>query len=726
MALPLLVACSEHLPGEPEVAARHVAVVEQRWIEMLAPEPRIDDTFGSAVALDEEQALVGIPGRDSAADAADDGGAAQLFHYRSGGWEAGQELVAIEPLARAGLGASVALHGATAIIANGDASVATATEFHESAGLVYAFRQVDEKWRAQQLIDPALGTDRRFGAALAALDDQVIVGAPGWDLQGAAYVYEWSATDGWTRTQELTPPADATTTGFGWSIAADETTLLISAVGDAYDDSGFVVVYERGPARDWQYRQTLHSHTPLPGDGFGYSVSLYRDQVLIGASGNFLAEPTESTPPDTPMPIAPVAYLLQRTDVDWAVQPTHEFRPNDLLGPDDQFATSVQLGDGWLWIAAPQQIAGVVYPFELRDNEWQAREALSPAVAVGRGFGTSLSASGRTLLLGYGADLQRSGSAFWVTQPQGSPCGGPLDCASGYCVDGVCCEADCDAPCFSCSAKDKVSGVDGECGPTSSTVLPPAGECSPETPPSCGRTGHCDGAGQCALHPPTTLCAPSMCIDAVALRPARYCDGLGECGAVATASCGELSCVDGACETCVRDENCQLQQFCGARGCEDKRVAAEPCGRQAECESGWCPAGHCVDGPECGDDGTFVVATNGEREDCVPYACAGGECRSRCSKSSHCSPGFACGDDGRCLSTAPPDLSRQAGASQGSACTFAPSPGAFPGAWLLLASVAVTTSWMRRRRAAQLVGATHPRRGRMTRRDCVSHRERES
>lgn len=64
--------------------------------------------------------------------------------------------------------------------------------------------------------------------------------------------------------------------------------------------------------------------------------------------------------------------------------------------------------------------------------------------------------------------------------PNGSPCSCPAGCASGFCVDGVCCQVKCDALCYSCSAAKKNSGPDGECGVTKSDTNP-EGECPATT-----------------------------------------------------------------------------------------------------------------------------------------------------------------------------------------------------------------------------------------------------
>lgn len=64
-------------------------------------------------------------------------------------------------------------------------------------------------------------------------------------------------------------------------------------------------------------------------------------------------------------------------------------------------------------------------------------------------------------------------------KPNGNLCGGASECASGFCKDGVCCNAACNSPCQSCGT--------GTCQPVKRAVDAP--ECV--APMSCNATGKC-------------------------------------------------------------------------------------------------------------------------------------------------------------------------------------------------------------------------------------------
>ncbi|MEM1033166.1 MAG: hypothetical protein AAGN82_22670 [Myxococcota bacterium] len=67
----------------------------------------------------------------------------------------------------------------------------------------------------------------------------------------------------------------------------------------------------------------------------------------------------------------------------------------------------------------------------------------------------------------------------------GAPCDGADDCVSGFCVDGVCCEAACDGTCATCAA----AGTEGQCTPHPAGTDPEmecfGGSCTGSTAPTC-------------------------------------------------------------------------------------------------------------------------------------------------------------------------------------------------------------------------------------------------
>lgn len=125
------------------------------------------------------------------------------------------------------------------------------------------------------------------------------------------------------------------------------------------------------------------------------------------------------------------------------------------------------------------------------------------------------------------------------------PCGDAVTCASGFCVDGVCCDSACDGACQGCSAAAKGSGDDGICGNVA--------------------------AG--------TVCTPSTCDpSSFAFVPADVCDENG-------------ACIDGGpAESClVSDGICQFDACHDLDGCQ---IYFAPDGHECDADL-TCNAGVC-------------------------------------------------------------------------------------------------------------------------------------
>jgi len=108
----------------------------------------------------------------------------------------------------------------------------------------------------------------------------------------------------------------------------------------------------------------------------------------------------------------------------------------------------------------------------------------------------------------------------------GDACLQGSECASSYCIDGVCCDRACDGTCEACSAGRKAAGSDGSCGPASAET--PEMACKDEN--VCGKTGLCDGSGACALVPEGASCGKGLvCISSrvqnFCAEPTVTCDG---------------------------------------------------------------------------------------------------------------------------------------------------------------------------------------------------------
>ena len=133
--------------------------------------------------------------------------------------------------------------------------------------------------------------------------------------------------------------------------------------------------------------------------------------------------------------------------------------------------------------------------------------------------GTCVRAIAGTEVPGSCADGKACDSAGACNTKNGQPCITAADCASGYCIDDVCCDSACAGTCMSC----RQTGRAGACAPYAANT-DPQGECGQGTG-KCKST--CDGVGACAY--PTTDVTCASC---------QLCNGSGDCTVHDLDTCG--------------------------------------------------------------------------------------------------------------------------------------------------------------------------------------------
>jgi hypothetical protein len=241
----------------------------------------------------------------------------------------------------------------------------------------------------------------------------------------------------------------------------------------------------------------------------------------------------------------------------------------------------------------------------------------------------------------------------------GAACASSPGCASGHCVDGVCCATSCDGVCEACTAAKKGAGSDGVCGPVAANE-DPDDECAADTF-ACGKTGQCSGKGTgkgdslCAMHGAETVCRNGLCKAGFYIEPSR-CDGAGQCRDGHTIDCHPFVCIAEApsCSSrCTSDAACTADAFCDHGACVSKRPAAGACAADRECASDACVAGACAaDAYECVDDHTRRRIGGGAQTECADnLRCSADlrDCMTACRTNLDCAAGFVCAAAGdRC------------------------------------------------------------------------------
>ncbi len=322
-----------------------------------------------------------------------------------------------------------------------------------------------------------------------------------------------------------------------------------------------------------------------------------------------------------------------------------------------------------------------------------SRDLVQPALAS-RGDGTSFVTYGVRL----GAPFSYDARGRIVTSDadvNGAACVNDSTCASGFCVDGYCCESACGGgatdDCQAC-ATSLTSVANGRCAPVAA-----GSACGDSTDDTCRNPDQCDATGSCQANdePVGTVCGgagvecrnPNTCNAAGACAPGSSVADGSPCGSSVDTVCdGADTCSGGVCDPNLSPSgvvcgdagvDCREPDVCdGAGTCSDSGFAAAgtPCGSGADSEcdapdscdtSGACVPNFASAGTACGDigvecreddacDGSGACADGGLAA--VGTACgssADDECDDpdSCDATGACAPnyassGTACGDIG--------------------------------------------------------------------------------
>ena len=241
--------------------------------------PAANDAMGSAVSIDGDTVAVGLPGA---------GAGNVLVYVRQGRWTEQARLSAFD--AGPGdleFGAAVALHGHTLAVG----APRDNNQNGVDAGAIYVFRRAGSTWSFEQKVIPAdLSSADLFGSAVALKDELAVGGAPrGFTgAFGKAYVFE--RTNGpWTQLARLNPSGGELSDGFGASVALAGERVLIGAPLDRAEgaQTGSAYVFERDGAA-WPLVQRL---CVLTGeneyDRLGTSVAFDGTLAVLGAPGAY-------------------------------------------------------------------------------------------------------------------------------------------------------------------------------------------------------------------------------------------------------------------------------------------------------------------------------------------------------------------------------------------------------------------------------------------------------
>jgi fibronectin type 3 domain-containing protein len=260
------------------------ASVTTRLQKLLAEDGTGGEQLGSSVSISADLAVIGAPGDD---DKGTLSGSAYI--YRRGGdgsWTQEQKLLAADGIDGDSFGLAVAISGDLALVG------APRDDDHgDQSGSAYVFRRGgDGSWTQEKklLADDGAVSDW-FGSAVAISGDLALVGAPDdddqGDLSGSAYVFRRGGDGSWTQEQKLLAADGADSTGFGHAVAISGDLAVVGAFkNDPNAASGSAYLFHRGGDGSWTQEQKLLADDGTVSDWFGFAVAISGDLAVVGAA----------------------------------------------------------------------------------------------------------------------------------------------------------------------------------------------------------------------------------------------------------------------------------------------------------------------------------------------------------------------------------------------------------------------------------------------------------
>jgi FG-GAP repeat len=257
---------------------------------LTASDGATGDWFGWSVALSGDTALVGAYGGD------ENQGAAYVFVRSGTDWNQQAKLTATDGVANHDFGWSVALEGDAALVGAPGVTVPDPDypDFPWIVGSAYVFTRSGAAWSLQAkliawTVDPEeRDGDGGLGSSVTLSGDTALLGAPGsiggasWP--GAAYVFTRAGSQ-WEYEAKLAAPDGRLGDGFGDAVAVHGDTAIVGSWSDAIGlnyGQGSAHVFTRSGGV-WSYQAKLTASDGDEDDMFGYEIALSGDTALIGA-----------------------------------------------------------------------------------------------------------------------------------------------------------------------------------------------------------------------------------------------------------------------------------------------------------------------------------------------------------------------------------------------------------------------------------------------------------
>jgi len=254
---------------------------EGAWVEItkLMAHDRSDaDYFGSSISMSNDKLIIGAYGDD---DLGKNAGAAYLFAKdpNSGAWKERQKLHNPEGTAGDKFGLSVAIDADQVVVG---------AENDNRKGSITFFTKESNKWKSYLQVFASDGEHKdRFGHSLSLSGEFLAVGADRVDgSTGAVYLFQqnYGGSNNWGELKKISPVDGDVNDRFGRKVAISDDFLLIGSEGHELGaGAAYLFRKDKGGHNNWGMANKMMAYDKAPKDLFGSSVSIYKEDIFIGA-----------------------------------------------------------------------------------------------------------------------------------------------------------------------------------------------------------------------------------------------------------------------------------------------------------------------------------------------------------------------------------------------------------------------------------------------------------
>lgn len=283
-----------------------------QWIEtqkLDVPDLVDGDKFGSSIAMNDEYLLIGSPWKGIVSPKTKKyertSGAVYVFKKVNDKWEYIQKLTLTKAIKEAQFGTALAISGNVMCVgASGDLTAGSTPKLPKTAGSVFVFQLENGKWvEKQKLISSTrevkgIYKGEGFGQKVSMYENTIIVGAPlaydkrnGKDFHsaGAAFVFEKEG-EKWIEKQKL-KSTDGNYEGawYGTSVSIYKNQIVIGAPLESSpatspsgkNNAGLVYIYKKKNSA-YELEQKIESTPRKSYDEFGRALAIYENAIIVG------------------------------------------------------------------------------------------------------------------------------------------------------------------------------------------------------------------------------------------------------------------------------------------------------------------------------------------------------------------------------------------------------------------------------------------------------------